>query len=118
MLGYAFNAAGIISTYHPVSAGLTVIGTLLTAKSDSAASIFDENVKRTTNRYNEYANAVAEAKKRYDEALKNAADAGTGTNKNLELRQNALEDLDFACSDLGNLVENDKPASQPPQSPK
>lgn len=94
--GMTFSAAGIISTYHPVSLGLETIGTLLFSANKSVANVFSTNVAEATGNYNQYQKSIGDANVTFYtdyDAAKRAAD--------LNAQLEALRKLSDACNSIG-----------------
>ena len=101
--GLSFTTAGVISTFHPVAAGLTAIGTLIAADNKSVAGVFSDNVASATAQYNAYQKSVADAQSKYwtDYEASLTMDGGVYGEASIAKRIEALSKLADACNMLG-----------------
>lgn len=114
VIGMSFGTAGIISTYHPVSAGLGAIGLLLTSGNKDVTSVFTSNVASATATYNAYQELIGPKVAEYQTEMQAAmtADGGALGITAAQKRIAALEKLGAACNMVGlAMAEVPKPVA-------
>lgn len=101
--GFAFVTGGIISTYHPVAAGLTAIGTLLSAGSKSVGSVIDGNVSSSRDLYNQFQTSITNAESAYWKDFEDswAITSDPGNVMGILKRAAAVSKLQAACHRIG-----------------